>query len=361
MSELTVRREGKALYNIVLSDSFMDLAAAAVSADLEDRKFCIVTDSNVAQHYLDEVRNIFDSIGDVYDFTFEAGEKSKNLETVKDLYYFLIENHFERGDVLAALGGGVTGDITGFAAATYLRGIRFIQIPTSLLAQVDSSIGGKTGVDLKDYKNMVGAFHQPALVYANTDSLLTLPDEQFVSGMGEVVKHGLIRDKAYYAWLKENHNAIVSRNSEKILRMVEKSCFIKKDVVEKDPNEKGERAVLNFGHTIGHAVEKLMEFNLLHGECVAIGINAAAYISFKRGYISAEELADIRETLLSFGLPIKVKGITPKEILEATKSDKKMDHGNIRFVLLDSLGSAGVHTDVNDEEILAACWEVCSI
>lgn len=214
-------------------------------------------------------------------FIFPAGEESKTLATVENLYEFLIQNKFERRDMLAALGGGVVGDLTGFTAATYLRGIDFIQIPTSLLAQVDSSIGGKTGVDFRAYKNMVGAFHQPKLVYSCAETLKTLTEQQYISGLGEIIKHGLIKDIAYYHWLKEHKEAILSRDTQTMIEMIEVSCRIKKEVVENDPEEAGERALLNFGHTLGHAVEKLMNFTMLHGECVAVGMHGAAW-HFKR-------------------------------------------------------------------------------
>lgn len=186
---------------------------------------------------------------------FEAGESQKNLDTVKMIYEKLILAKFDRKDLLVALGGGVTGDITGFTAATYLRGIDFVQIPTSLLAQVDSSIGGKTGVDFDSYKNMVGAFHMPKLVYINVSTLTTLSDEQFISGMGEIIKHGLIKDSAYFDWLIENHDRILARDKDVLMEMIRVSCNIKRVVVENDPTEKGDRALLNFGHTLGHAIE----------------------------------------------------------------------------------------------------------
>ena len=188
--------------------------------------------------------------------------------------------------MLVALGGGVVGDLTGFAAATYLRGIDFVQVPTTLLSQVDSSIGGKTGVDFLQYKNMVGAFHQPKLVYINTTTLKSLPEREYFSGMGEVIKHGLIKDADYYEWIKENIDAIKAREHEAVREMIYQSCLIKGGVVERDPKEKGERALLNFGHTLGHAIEKLKDFTWLHGECVAAGCCLAAEISCIKGNIS---------------------------------------------------------------------------
>ena len=212
------------------------------------------------------------------------------------MYEFLIKNHFDRNDILIALGGGVVGDLTGYTAATYMRGIDFIQIPTTLLSQVDSSIGGKTGVDLKSYKNMVGAFHHPKLVYINVKTLNSLPRREFSSGMAEIIKHGLIMDKEYFVWLNNNSNHIKSLDTKILVEMIYGSCFIKKTVVEEDPNEKGLRAILNFGHTIGHAIEKSKKFKLLHGECVSLGMVAALRISFDREQISYEQLSKAIKT-----------------------------------------------------------------
>ncbi|MDO4269202.1 MAG: 3-dehydroquinate synthase, partial [Eubacteriales bacterium] len=258
-------------------------------------------------------------------------------------------------DMLVALGGGVVGDLCGFAAATYLRGVRFIQIPTTLLSQVDSSIGGKTGVDFDAYKNMVGAFHMPALVYTAISTLHTLPDEQFASGMGEIVKHGLIKDREYYEWLIRHGDEIRRREPDICEEMILTSNRIKRDVVEQDPREQGERALLNFGHTLGHAIEKLMDFKLLHGQCVALGCVAAARISADRGLITDGEAADIRTAMKTFGLPVSTAELklSIPEIIETTKHDKKMDSGVIKFILLSQIGSAYVDRTVTAEEMEA--------
>ena len=302
---MTVHRDGKAIYDIVIQSSFDYLGQEVKALSVEGRKLCIVTDSNVAPLYLKQVEEQLKPFcGQTDAFVFLAGEEHKNLDTVKSLYEFLILRHYDRGDMLVALGGGVTGDLCGFAAATYLRGIRFIQVPTTLLSQVDSSIGGKTGVDFDAYKNMVGAFHMPSLVYTSTGSLLTLSDEQYSCGMGEIVKHGLIKDRAYYLWLMEHAEEIRRRDLDICEEMIFISNQIKRNVVEQDPTEKGERALLNFGHTLGHAIEKLMNFKLMHGQCVALGSAAAAWISAERGYITSEEAKQVKEAMAMFGLPV---------------------------------------------------------
>lgn len=352
---LEVRKGKTVLYPIVFADSFGELPAFLEEAGFANRKICVVTDSNTEGLFGKEVCALLQSISShVTTFTFPAGEENKNLDTVRSLYEHLILEHFDRKDVLLALGGGVVGDLTGYAAATYLRGIDFVQVPTTLLSQVDSSIGGKTGVDFDSYKNMVGAFHMPRLVYMNLNTLKELPESQFRSGMGEILKHGLIKDAAYYEWLISNLFEIEERDFDILFQMIKRSCEIKRMVVEKDPTEKGDRALLNFGHTIGHAVEKLKDFQLLHGECVAIGTVAAAYISLQRGLLSHEEFFEIRDMTLAFGLPIRFDGLKSQDVLAATKADKKMDAGAIRFILLKKIGKAYVDATVTDEELLQA-------
>ena len=351
---LTICRNGDPIYDICMKTSFDGLKKETEAFALRDHKICIVTDSNVAALYLEEVKAVLSQCcSKISVFIFPAGEENKNLNTVKELYEHLIREHFDRKDMLAALGGGVTGDLCGFAAATYLRGIDFIQIPTTLLSQVDSSIGGKTGVDFDAYKNMVGAFHMPRLVYTNLEALLTLPKEQFSSGMGEVIKHGLIRDKVYYQWLKDNHDAIMARDLSVCREMVFWSNEIKKAVVEKDPTEQGERAYLNFGHTLGHAVEKLKDFSLLHGHCVGLGCVAAARICRLKGLLTWQEEMDIRETMERFGIPVTVNGLSWDAVYQATKSDKKMDSGSVKFILLKKIGEAYADCTLTEQEIQA--------
>ena len=227
----------------------------------------------------------------------------------------------------------------------------FIQIPTTLLSQVDSSIGGKTGVDFDCYKNMVGAFHMPKLVYANVSALKILPPEQFSAGMGEVIKHGLIRDREYYEWILENKEAVRNRELSVCRRLICGSNRIKRQVVEADPTEQNERAVLNFGHTLGHAVEKLKDFSMLHGHCVALGALAALDICVKRGTVPEAEADRYREAMEYFDMPVSVGGLTKEAVVAATKNDKKMEAGVIKFILLDRLGHAYVDRTVTDEEM----------
>jgi len=356
MSEkLYVKTGEETGYDILLEQDFASLAQALKELGFEGKRLCIVTDSNVQKLYAEGVKEALTGVSDqIYLHSFKAGEENKNLDTVREVYSFLIENRFDRKDLLIALGGGVVGDLTGFVAATFLRGIAFVQIPTTLLSCTDSSIGGKTGVDFDNYKNMVGAFKMPALVYINISTLKSLTAGQFACGMGEVIKHGLIKDEAYYEFLVNNFSEINDREPDILEKVIKRSLEIKRDVVEKDPFEQGERAILNFGHTLGHAIEKYMDFKLSHGECVALGSIAACYISYQRGYLSTEEFYEVRDMYMPFNLPISLDDdADPEAILEATLSDKKMQGGKIRFILLKKIGKAVIDPTVTKEEMLA--------
>ena len=356
---LTVHDKSKAIYDIVYSDSFDTLADEIAGLFENKRRICIVTDSNVEKLYADAVKAELSKISDVVSvYSFAAGEENKTLDTVKAIYTHLIENGFDRKDLLVALGGGVVGDTTGYVAATYLRGIDFVQIPTTLLSQCDSSVGGKTGVDFDGYKNMVGAFKMPKLVYMNLSVLKTLDERQFYSGFAEVMKSALLKDAEFYEWLIENMYEISDKEYDALRTMVLNSCDIKRQIVEKDPTEKGDRALLNLGHTIGHAIEKAKGFELLHGECVALGCVAAAFISWHHKLISMEEFYEIRDMFVPFNLPISVDGIEAEQILKLTKSDKKMSAGHIKFILLKKIGKAVIDETVTDADILDAVNEL---
>ncbi len=356
---LTIQYAKKPCYDIIFSQSFQDLAIELEALGIKERRICIITDSIVEKLYAEEVAGLIkDKCKKTVIFSFPSGETSKTLDTVQQAYTFLIKEDFDRKDILIALGGGVVGDLTGFIAATYLRGIDFIQIPTTLLAQADSSIGGKTGVDLDGYKNMVGAFYMPKLVYMNVSTLKTLEERQYFSGFAEIMKHGLIRDHIFYVWLLENMYEICDRDPNILEEMVIRSSNIKKMIVEKDPKEQGERALLNFGHTIGHALEKAKNFELYHGECVALGCVAAAYISWKHELLTMDEYYEIRDMFVPFNLPISIDHIDPEEILRLTKSDKKMEAGQIKFILLKKVGKAVIDTSVTDEDIRNAIQEI---
>ena len=354
-----VKKNNEHCYDIVINQGFDSITEEFDKLGIKGIKLCIVTDSNVGPIYAEQLKEVLERTGNrVYIFTIPAGETNKNLDVVQTVYTYLIEEHFERRDMIVALGGGVVGDLAGFTAATYLRGIDFIQVPTSLLAQVDSSIGGKTGVDFAKYKNMVGAFHMPRLVYINIDTLSTLSVRLFNSGFGEIIKHGLIKNREYFDYLDTNYEHIKTLEPEYIMETVYGSCLIKADVVNNDPTEKGERALLNFGHTLGHAVEKLMNFSLYHGECVALGMICASYISKERGYISEDDYAAIRKMLRKYGFQTKVEVLDIFSILEVSKSDKKMENGVVKFILLKQLGDAIIDKTVTYDEMTQSLKEI---
>ncbi|MBR4980956.1 MAG: 3-dehydroquinate synthase [Lachnospiraceae bacterium] len=356
---LEVLYNRKPCYNIIIENSFEKFNVEINKLDIADKKLCIITDSIVGPIYLEEVLTLLQPLcKKVVSFSFQAGEERKNLATVNDIYRFLIEQNFDRKDMLIALGGGVVGDMTGFVAATYLRGIDFVQVPTSLLAQVDSSIGGKTGVDFEQYKNMVGAFKMPKLVYINTHTLTTLDERQFFNGFAEAMKHGLIKDAMYYEWMISNMYEICERELEVLEELIYRSCQIKKAVVEKDPTEQGDRALLNFGHTIGHAIEKYKNFTLQHGECVALGCVAAAYISWKKQLLSMDEYYEVRDMFVPFNLPISIEDVDVDEIIKITKSDKKMEQGLLKFILLKKIGKAIIDRTVTEDELKAGIEEI---
>ena len=360
-NRIPVHMDGQWIYDIVMEQSFGQLREELEKFHLSARKICIVTDSNVAPLYLSEVEKIAsECCGRTEHFIFPAGEAQKNLDTVKALYETLIKAKFDRHDFLIALGGGVVGDLCGYTAATYLRGVSFIQIPTTLLSQVDSSIGGKTGVDFDAYKNMVGAFHMPRLVYTNISTLKTLSGEQFSSGMGEIIKHGLIKDRAYYHWLEAHADEIEAREPSVCAEMVLVSNRIKRDVVERDPKEQGERALLNFGHTLGHAIEKLADFKLMHGHCVGLGCIAAMAISAGRGSVKEEDFIHLKQLMERYHMPLTVSGMSKDAVIETTKSDKKMDSGTIRFILLEEIGNACIDKTVTEEEMAAGLDSILS-
>lgn len=357
---LTLMRASKPIYDIVYRTDFSDLKAELQKSLDKSSKICIVTDSNVGPLYANEVLNsISDYFESVYIFTFEAGENSKNTKTVEGLLRSLVEHEFTRSDALIALGGGVVGDLTGFSASCYMRGIAFFQVPTSLLAMVDSSIGGKTGVDLDGYKNMVGAFYNPGLVYMNMSVLTTLDDRQFYAGFAEAMKSALIKDAKLYSDMVANSYEICDKDLEVLTDIIYRCNIIKKNVVEKDPHEMtGERALLNLGHTIGHAIEKEKGFELLHGECVALGCVAAAYISYKKELIPMEEYYEIRDMFVPFSLPISVDDLDIDKVCESVQHDKKRKGKTVNFVLLKKIGKAFVSSEVTKEEIRAAIDEI---
>ncbi len=348
-----------ASYPIYINDSFEGLLSAFEKAGLFGRKALVICDSNTERLYLDSILEILgDNFLTVCHTSFEAGEKRKNLETIYDFYKVMAENKLDRKSVVIALGGGVVGDMAGFAAATYMRGIKYVQIPTTLLAQVDSSVGGKTGVDFMGGKNLVGAFYQPEFVFMNTKTLYTLPEREFSAGMAEVIKHGYIIDKDYLNMLFEKKAEIKELRTSAITDILYGSCKAKAYVVSQDEKETGLRAILNYGHTFGHAVESLLGFKLLHGECVSIGMMAALALDLERGVITEDDYKAAEGLLKYFDLPVSVRGLSARDIHSQMFMDKKTKNNIITLVLLKTIGEAYSDSSVGSEEIDRAILKI---
>ncbi|MCR4297761.1 MAG: 3-dehydroquinate synthase [Gallionella sp.] len=327
---------------------------------LPRKRATIVTNTTVAPLYLAALQQTLQSIdvGSV-PIILPDGEEYKNSATLNLIYDALLNNRCERSTPLIALGGGVIGDMTGYAAATYLRGVPFIQIPTTLLAQVDSSVGGKTGINHPLGKNMIGAFYQPQLVLADTGTLNTLPDNEFSAGLAEVIKYGLIRDLPFLEWLEQNVDKLLARDTAALQYAIARSCQNKAEVVAADERESGERALLNLGHTFGHAIESGMGYgNWLHGDGVAAGTVMAADLSQRLGWISAQDVIRVRNLLKQARLPVIAPDLGTDRYLELMGLDKKVEAGKMRFVLLKEIGHAVVRGEV-PSDLLRQTLEAC--
>lgn len=313
----------------------------------------IVTNETIAPLYLQAVANVFQAAcNSVHSVILPDGEEYKNLTTLNFIYDALMQHRMERKSTLIALGGGVIGDMAGFAAATYQRGMPFIQIPTTLLSQVDSSVGGKTAVNHPMGKNMIGAFYQPQAVFAAHNVLNTLPCREFSAGLAEVIKYALLGDSAFLAWLEEHITALITHNADAWAYAVQKCCQMKADIVAADEKESGVRALLNLGHTFGHAIETEMGYgNWLHGEAVAAGMVAACRLSEKMGYITPADTRRVQQILSAAKLPTEPPRFAFDKWLSHMQHDKKVQGGKMRFVVLHSLGKAAVE-ECNDAELL---------
>ena len=325
-----------------------------------DRNVCLVTNETIAPLFQLSVLNaLHDNDAASRKVTvveLPDGEAHKTLASYERILTSALEDKHERSTVFIALGGGVIGDMTGFAAASFLRGADFIQVPTTLLSQVDSSVGGKTGVNHPMGKNLIGAFHQPIGVIIDTQTLETLPDREYAAGMAEVIKYGLIADADFFDYVIGHTEALVRRDEALLADVIARCYAIKADVVKRDEREGGVRAILNFGHTFGHAIEHVQGYGAwLHGEAVAAGMVIAARISANRGWIMPDQVATLEEFLTSFKLPVSAPSNMDAEVfLAALSSDKKVSHGTIRYVLLSELGEASIVDDISQDEITNA-------
>ena len=348
---------GERSYPIIIESGYL----AKIGEDLRERRigkrYAVIVDDQVAGLYGQGFMEMLGSAGIVAELLiFSGGEANKNLQTIGDLAGRLARSGFDRKDALIGLGGGVTGDVTGFLASAYMRGIPFVQIPTTLLAQVDSSVGGKTGVDIPEGKNLVGAFYQPRVVYIDIGVLRTLPREELLGGLAEVIKYGVIHDAQFFQFLCDNRPEILQLDEELIMHTVYTCCQIKAEIVSQDERESGLRRILNYGHTIGHAVEGASDYTIIHGLAVAIGMAAAARLAVLAGLLDRQTAEKITENLVAYGMPVEIpQDLDRKRIRNYLLADKKTVGGRVHYVLPTAIGRTCIVADIDErlvEQIL---------
>jgi len=346
---------GKRSYPIMIEDGLLNNIGRLIKQHFFGRKIMVITDSNVSDLYARNVVMCLENAGfQAFIEDVPAGESSKSLDQAEALYNSALDHRLDRRSAILALGGGVVGDLAGFIAATYMRGIDYIQVPTTLLSQVDSSVGGKVAVNLPRAKNIVGAFYQPVLVAIDTAALSSLPDREFREGMAEVIKYGIIKDADFFRWLEQNAKGLRCDASD-LAYSIKRSCEIKSDIVSEDETEKCLRIILNFGHTIGHALEAVFGYGtLLHGEAVALGMIFEAKIARTRGLIDEKTFGRI-ESLVKSAVPASLPHEPdPDRLIESMSLDKKNVNDKITFILPEQLGKVGTYSDITVKEILEA-------
>ncbi len=357
-------------YDIDIGSDILGDSAAAIERILPDARFAVVSDANVAPLYLDALKSALSSRGGYLgEIVVPAGEASKSFPVLARVCEDLLKLGVERGDAVIALGGGVVGDLAGFAASILRRGVRYVQVPTSLLAQVDSSVGGKTGIDTPQGKNLIGAFHQPSLVIVDPTVLATLPPREFRAGYAEMMKYGLLGDTEFFAWLERDWQKIFAGNPHALLQAIATSCRAKAAIVAADEREEsGKRALLNLGHTFGHALEAFAGYSdrLLHGEAIAIGMRLAFTFSVEKGLCPELDAKRVERHLADVGLPSKIAEIpgerpSPEQLLELMRQDKKVKGGKLALVLVRGIGKAFVEPDVSPEALRDFLARECKV
>lgn len=355
----------------ITSDVLLDIKHH-IQSFLTRPKVAVVTDSTVADLHLGRVlKGLHQSGVNCVHYTIPAGEASKSWQQAIDLAHWLLQQKIERGDIVISLGGGVVGDLTGFVAAIVRRGVRYIQIPTSLLAQVDSAVGGKTGINTQFGKNLIGAFHQPVQVIIDIKTLDTLPKRHVLSGYGEVLKYALIGDSDFFVWLEKNGKRVIAGNRDARLTAVHRSCAFKAKVVANDETEQGDRALLNLGHTFGHALEAACGYSeqLLHGEAVVIGCVLAFDLAVRLGFCPSDDAVRVRDHINAIGMKTAIADIEckaddqlkPNNLLFLMQQDKKIIHGNLRLILPCGIGQSRIFTDIKTNDILAVLDTSCTL
>ena len=356
---IRLRKEIDESYDIVIGTNLFERLAKELKADSLGTKYAIITDSNVGPLYAGKLKDSLKAEGlEGAVFTFKAGEENKARKTKEQLEDTMFKSGFGRDSAVIALGGGVTGDLAGFVASTYNRGIPFVQVPTTVMAMADSSIGGKTGINTKaGGKNSIGIIQQPFRVYMDISMLKTLGNGDFLSGLAEMVKHGVILNLSFFEYLERNVAGILARDDEILVSLAKQNCFIKGSVIEQDSREKGLRQILNYGHTIGHAIEQLSDYMLGHGEVVSIGMVVEGRIASKMGLLPEKDLERQVSLLNKLGLPTKVPPkVDGRKVLEATAQDKKTRNGKVMYALPKRLGEMesfkGKHTAIVEDSII---------
>lgn len=340
-------------YPLVIEDGCLATIGTDLAARRIAKRYGVIVDDVVARLFGGQLSESLDSAGIQYEMlVFPSGEASKSLQTLGDLAGRLARLGFDRKDALIGFGGGVTGDLAGFLASTYMRGIPFVQVPTTLLAQVDSSVGGKTGVDIPEGKNLIGAFHQPKAVYIDISVLSSLPETELLGGLAEVIKYGVIRDSSFFEFLEDKRADILQLDNDCITKTVQTCCEIKADVVAEDEREGDVRRILNYGHTIGHAVEGASDYTLIHGHAVAIGMVAAAKIAEMNNLLATEDRKRIVSLIRAYGLPVNVPAALDRSrIKRYLQADKKNIGGTVFYVLPTAIGNTCIYNEVTEEQV----------
>jgi 3-dehydroquinate synthase len=359
MKTITVQLKERSYQLLIGNDIYKDIKNQLLQAGLK-KQLAIITTGPVSVHYLKNLLDLFGDDWKVIYYEVPDGEGSKSIEMSHTLYTWLIENKFERNSTIIALGGGVVGDLAGFIAATYLRGINLVHLPTSLLAMVDSSIGGKVGINHSLGKNLIGAFYQPKFVMIDIAKLITLPEEEFTCGLGEVIKYGLIYDKHLFTKIDDNFDNLNGNNTGLLQDIVYDCAKIKAEIVSKDERESGLRSILNFGHTFGHALEVFYQYSgLKHGQAVLLGMKCANYVANKMNLLSADDEKRINHLIdrIDIRLPGQGKSFDSKVLLSSMYRDKKVEQGSIKCILLEGIGKA-TSRKVDDEKLLMESFKV---
>jgi 3-dehydroquinate synthase len=349
---------GDRSYKIYIGNNILGQIGTELKSAGFSFKIAVISNTTVSRLYGDIVIDSIKSAGlNAIPVTIPDGESFKDINTAHYIYSELLRNRLDRKSGIVALGGGVIGDIAGFAASTYMRGIEYVQLPTTLLAHVDSSVGGKTGVNHKLGKNMIGTFYQPKLVWIDVDTLKTLPRRELLAGIAEVIKYGIIKDEKLFEFLEDKRDKLLGLETDALIHIIKHSCKIKSEIVSKDEKESGLRAILNYGHTIGHAIETVTQYTqFLHGEAVAIGMNVEAKISRLLGFLQDEHVLKIKSLIDAYGLPSEIPSeIEADSLLAPIQVDKKTVAGELKFVLPEKIGKARIQKNISREIIKEAC------